>query len=173
VDLRFPDVYAEHAPAVYRYLRRLTGSTTLAEDLLQETFLKLHVLVSSGATLENPRAWLFRVAGNLARDRTRDGLRATLREQEYHGPALVLDFSRQVELQQLIARVLARLPSRMRQVLLLSVEGFAYKEIAAITGIEQAYVGVVLHRARAAFARHYEAEDGEQEGRQRARRIVR
>lgn len=172
MDVRFPAVYVEHAPAIYRYLKRLTGTADLAEDLLQETFLKLYVYVSSGGTLDNPRAWLFRVAGNLARDRARDAMRATLREQRYEGPR-VLDFPGRVEQQQVITRVLARLTGRMRQVLLLSVEGCTYKEIAAITGIEQAYVGVVLHRARAAFARYYEAENGQQAGRQPTGRALR
>jgi RNA polymerase sigma-70 factor (ECF subfamily) len=173
VDVRFPAVYAEHAPAIYRYLKRLTGRADQVEDLLQETFLKLHVYVSGGGTLDNPRAWLFRVAGNLARDRARDAMRAALREQGYEGPSRVVDFPGRVAEQQVITRVLARLTSRMRQVLLLSVEGCTYEEIAAITGIEQAYVGVVLHRARAAFARYYEAENGQQAGRQPTGRSLR
>ena len=50
----------------------------------------------------------------------------------------------------------------MRQVLLLWSEGFSYREMADITGIEPGYVGVLLQRARAAFKKEYEqAEAGE------------
>jgi RNA polymerase sigma factor (sigma-70 family) len=172
VDASFQQVYEEHAGAIFRYLRRVAGSRLLAEDLLQETFLKLHVHLVAGGALDNVRAWLFRVATNVARDRMRDAARATLREQAYSPPSSVVDFSRQFEQQQVIASVLRRLPPRMRQVLLLSGEGFTYKEIASITGIEPAYVGVVLHRARGAFATYFEAVHVEGRG-QRERRTVR
>ena len=59
-------LFAEHRDAVFRYLARYTGDPDLAEDLVQETFLKL--AVRPPATGENVKGWLFAVASNLAKD---------------------------------------------------------------------------------------------------------
>ena len=68
----------------------------------------------------------------------------------------VVDFESHLERRQLTRQTLRRLPRRMRQVLLLWSEGFKYREIADITGIEPGYVGVLLQRARALFRKEYE-----------------
>ncbi len=65
----FDEIYREIAPSVYRYLRRLTGSRAHAEDILQETFMKLHGQLTTGVTVSHPRAWLFQVATNQRRSR--------------------------------------------------------------------------------------------------------
>lgn len=148
------DVFEQVAPALLRYLRRLTGSRSEAEELLQDTFLKLHVQMSSGVDLLNVRAWLFRVGTNAARDLERER-RVRLRDAAFSSTSNVVDFEARLERQQLARRALRRLPRRMRQVLLLWSEGFSYREIAEITGIEPGYVGVLLQRARAAFRKEY------------------
>jgi RNA polymerase sigma-70 factor (ECF subfamily) len=170
VDLAFDDAYDRHAPSVYRYLRRLTGSSEAAEDLLQETFLKLHLQLSGGVSPTQVRAWLFRVSTNLARDRERTSIRSRLRDERYAEPRpVVLDFRRSLEDQEIIRVALRRVAPRMRQVLLLFAEGLTYREIAELTGIEVTYVGVLLHRGRAAFRRHLEELEGHGERRQRMR----
>ena len=152
----FEETYDRFAPAVYRYLRRLTNSRVQAEDVLQETFLKLHLEWQSGTEIENVRAWLFRVATNVARDRGRAEQRALLRDGRHQPEQRVADFERSLGERQMIRRALVQLPPRMRQVLLLFSEGFTYREIAEIVGAEVEYVGVLLQRARASFRRHYE-----------------
>jgi RNA polymerase sigma factor (sigma-70 family) len=162
----FDEIYSRHAPAVFRYLRRLTNSSAKAEDLLQDTFLRFHLQGRSGAALDNARAWLFRVATNLARDRAKIDARAGVREQAYAAGGAVIDFQQHAERRQQVRRVLAGLPVRMRQVLLLHAEGFTYREIAEISGIEPGYVGVLLQRARAEFRRNY--GEGHEHGSRRA-----
>ena len=152
----FQEIFSRDGPALFRYLRRLTGSRQQAEDLVQEAFLKLHVQLTSGAALDNPRAWLFRVATNLARDRAKAELNADIREREYGSLLRPLDFRQQYEQRQAVSRVLSRLSPRMGQVLLLQAEGFSYREIAEIASIESGYVGVLLQRARTEFRHVYE-----------------
>ena len=152
----FEETYERLAPAVYRYLRRLTNARVPAEDLLQETFFKLHLEWEAGTEIENVRAWLFRVATNLARSRGRAEQRALLRDGRHQPEQRISDFERNLGERQAIRRALVQLPPRMRQVLLLFSEGFTYREIAEIVGAEMEYVGVLLQRARAAFRRHYE-----------------
>src|SRR6478609_10451689 len=71
---RFCQSFEPVRPELYRYCRHLTRSPWDAEDLVQDTLAR--ALVTLGAMLkpeiENPRAWLFRVATNLYIDRTRN-----------------------------------------------------------------------------------------------------
>ena len=163
----FRELFDSGAPALLRYVRRLTGSRSDAEEIVQDTFLKLHRRMTEEAgDLTNARAWLFRVATNAARDLDRE---RRVRAREAQTAALdptVIDFEAHIERRQLTRRALRRLPSRMRQVLLLWSEGFTYREIADITGIEPGYVGVLLQRARAAFRREYEALESGNPGRE-------
>lgn len=57
--------YAQHGPYILRYLRRLVGPK-YAEDLLQETFVQALSHTKRLNEVNSPRAWLFRVARNLA-----------------------------------------------------------------------------------------------------------
>lgn len=152
------ELFDSVGPPLLRYLRRMTGSLTDAEEIVQDTFLKLHRRIEEGEgdpALANARAWLFRVATNRARDLERER-QVRLREDAQWAPVKVVDFESHVENRQLTRRVLGRLPRRMRQVLLLWSEGFSYRDISEITGIEPGYVGVLLQRARAAFKKEYE-----------------
>lgn len=161
----FRELFDSHGPALVRYLRRLTGSRGDAEEILQETFLKLHLQQQAQAGLENVRAWLFRVATNAARDLERQR-RVRARERGEARPSNVVDFEGRLHHQRLTRRALRRLPRRMRQVLLLWAEGFSYREIAAVAGIEPGYVGVLLQRARDAFRKEVaQAEAAHDSGR--------
>lgn len=162
----FSELFDSLAPALLRYVRRSTGSRTDAEEIVQDTFLKLHCQLTGGAELANVRAWLFRVATNAARDLERK--RRIRARDDGEVPGLkVVDFEAHLERRQLTRLTLRRLPRRMRQVLLLWSEGFPYREIADITGIEPGYVGVLLQRARAAFRKEYEQLDADDRRRKR------
>jgi RNA polymerase sigma-70 factor (ECF subfamily) len=168
MDSDFDQIYNEIAPGVLRYLRRFTGSRSLAEDILQETFIKLHRQIEAGVTIANVRAWLFQVATNLSKDEKRGEIRSAVREEKYSARSanVVVDFHWQLENQQIVRRTLVRLTPRMRQVLLLFSEGFSYREIAEISGVEPTYVGVLMQRGRAAFKKFYEEEYGQDRGEQ-------
>ena len=156
----FRELFDSLAPALLRYVRRLSGSATDAEEIVQDTFLKLHVQLEGGVEFANVKAWLFRVATHAARDLERER-RVRAREEAQKKPENIVDFEGRLERQQITRKTLRRLPRRMRQVLLLWAEGFTYREIADVTGIEPGYVGVLLQRARAAFKKEYEhAETG-------------
>lgn len=164
MSLDFDEIYSEIAPSVFRYLRRLTGSRTLAEDLLQETFLKFHLQLSNETEFQHYRAWIFRVATNEVKDRRRSEVRSAIREDNYASKAEVIDFQSHLENRQIVRRVMTQLSPRMKQVLLLSAEGFSYREISVIADVEAAYVGVLIQRARIAFKKHYEDEDERTKG---------
>jgi len=165
--------FANHHPALFRYLYRLTGDADAAADVAQESFVRL---------LENPvpeakvRSWLFTVATNLVRDqaRMRDRRRKLLL---HHGepspqapgrPDENLERDRKIES---VRRTLDQLSARDRQLLMLREEGFRYSEIAELVGVAPGSVGKLLARALERFAKGYEPaaadrpEDAEHEPR--------
>ncbi len=154
----FDEIYQRHAAEVYRYLRRLLSSRGQAQELLQETFLKLHLQFAAGKDLTNVRAWLFHIATNLAHNQCRAELRASQREVPFEFSPKVVDFHQQLAQQQLLQRALQSLTPQMRQTLLLAAEGFTHREIAEITGIAAGYVGVLISRGRAAFKQSYQQQ---------------
>lgn len=82
----FEEVLATHEAEIYRYLRRLAPTPDEAADLHQETFLRAFRAYGRLETGANVRAWLYRIAGNLARDAYR---RRTVRRA--HGPEVPID----------------------------------------------------------------------------------
>ncbi len=63
--------YEQYREEIVRFLRVRTRDAEAAEDLTHETFLRLHREVIEGRGPTDPRAWLYRVAANLATSRGR------------------------------------------------------------------------------------------------------
>lgn len=149
--------YRDHARAVYGYLVSVCGDRTLAEDLMQETFLKA-TRALGGYRGGSPRAWLIAVARSVFLDEARRAARR---------PAVELSDEpadpRQpdpVE-QDAIERALARLPERQRTALLLSDRlGLTGTEVAEALGISEGAGRILLHRARRAFRSAYRGGGG-------------
>jgi RNA polymerase sigma factor (sigma-70 family) len=158
-DRLFDDVY----PGLVRYCHRMTADPDLAEDAAQEAFVRF-LDRRPGGEAAGLRAWLFKVATHLLRDRARvETNRARLRE---HHPGEVgvgtpggggnsgEDAFETLEREERIAavrEVLASLEERDRTLLLLREEGFSYRELADSTGVQASSVGTLLARARRRF----------------------
>lgn len=148
-------VYTDSYAELTRFLRRLCGDAALAEDLAQEAGVRL-VATMRREHIENPRAFLFHVAANLARDHLRRQLVAEQHAgtREEYEPAPGADQVAAVrEEVALVAKALADLPTRARAVLQLArIEGYSQKEIAARLGIKPKTVENHLTRALAQLA---------------------
>jgi RNA polymerase sigma-70 factor (ECF subfamily) len=70
---RFERLFAEHQRPILNYLYRLVGDGAVAEDLTQEAFARAWRARAQLPGVENPRAWLYRIATNAARDHLRRG----------------------------------------------------------------------------------------------------
>ncbi|NLW43593.1 MAG: sigma-70 family RNA polymerase sigma factor [Syntrophomonadaceae bacterium] len=143
---------------VMRYLSHLTGEATAAQDLSQEVFLKLYYYGPS--KLENPRAWLFRVATNLGYNYLRQRGNRMRREtaadnvqQERHD---LEDLAIRSEERINVHQVLESLSERDRTCLIMRFSGFSYQEIAEVIGVSKNSVGTILLRAMRRFRREYE-----------------
>jgi RNA polymerase sigma-70 factor (ECF subfamily) len=143
---------AAHRPAVVRYLARYTGDPDLAEDLAQETFVRLRDRPPDDRS--EPRRWLFTVATNLARDAHRVTRRRgeLMRERMDRLPVgdPAPDPGTAVEREETATRVraaLAALSQRDRTILLMREEGFSHREIADAVGTTTKSVGTLIARA--------------------------
>ena len=65
------ELFAENRDSLMRYLRHHLDDASLAEDVLQETFIRFFQARSQGEEITQPKAWLFRVGHNLAIDHGR------------------------------------------------------------------------------------------------------
>ena len=129
----FETVFDELYPGLFRYCHRLTGDADVADDITQEAFVRLYERQVEG-TEERVRAWLFRTAIHLVRDRHRlRKNRARLLEANPVSPTGAELPDRAVERGEDVERVRAaldELKDRDRGMLLLRYEGFSYREIA-------------------------------------------
>ena len=143
-------LYEELYPGLVRYLHVKVWDADRAQELAQEVFVRV-----LDTTPDNPRAWLFTVAANLARDEARLVVRrkkhlALLRTEAVADPPRV-DPVRVLEAEERAAavrRALESLTERDREVLLLRDAGLGYPEIAARMGLAVSAVGTTLSRAR-------------------------
>jgi RNA polymerase sigma-70 factor (ECF subfamily) len=148
-------LFAEHHETLFRYLVRLTGDPELAADATQEAFVRL--IEKAPADL-HPRAWLFRVATNHARETARTDIRhrrlqeaagTRLAPEQAATPEAVTDARHDAER---VRRALDSLDPRDRTVLLMREEGFAHREIAAAVDTTTGSVGTMIARALAKLA---------------------
>jgi len=151
----FRTITERHLSAVLALARRMLRDDAEAEDIAQETMLRLW-RSSSGIELGNYglRPWLRRVASNLCIDRTRSGKRVSVMEEvpEVSQPA---DQITSIEMREASARVdaaLKALPERQRLALVLfHFEGLSQVEVGNSMGISDEAVESLLARARRAL----------------------
>ncbi|MBI2756901.1 MAG: RNA polymerase sigma factor [Chloroflexi bacterium] len=150
-------LYADYAAPLASFLRKLTGDPEVARELVQETFVRA-IRTGREAEVRSGRAWLFRIAGNLARDheRRRHVLRFvpfTGREPDPTGIDPDAD---------LVHRALRQLPTTLSRTLLLHYDaGFSRREIADMDGVTEEAVKARLARGRQAFAQAFERVGGD------------
>jgi RNA polymerase sigma factor (sigma-70 family) len=147
----FDQAYATYGARLLGFLTRLAGpgQSHLAEDLLQQTFLKLAEHGPELRAGSDLRAWLYTVA----RHAFLGHVRGRRREVEAPGLELVCEIEPEVEARLLLGDVeaaLARLRLEDRELLLLiGVEGLSPQSIAQMLELEPATLRKRLNRARA------------------------
>ena len=128
-----------------RFAIGLVGRRTVAEELVQETFLRLHPV---WAEIENPRAWLYRSLRNLALNHLRDRkdeteLNEAAAPGEENPPAERLGRNEAVGMMRLL---LAEMPDEDRRLIQLKYhDELKYQEISQRTGLSVGNVGYRLH----------------------------
>lgn len=149
-------LYERHAPEIHDFLVRTVRDHAAAEDLTQNTFIRLMERGDTVREVEKVRPWLFTVAHNLAvthvtRRRPTDPIEAAFDiASGEKGPE---DEALAIAAAALVWDAAASLEPRQYAVLDLSVRrGFSVGEIAEVLEITPAHAAVVVHRAREALA---------------------
>ena len=155
------ELFGAHGAAIYRFATALTRHAQDAEDVVQETFLKLLQHLEAGGNTDNLRGWLFTVAAHAARDRQRRRMRwlpwSADHDREVGPPVLADEDGRQRALRASIRH----LAHRDRLLLALRAQGLSYREIASVAGVKESSVGQFLARAIERWTRAFEQERGE------------
>lgn len=163
----FIEVYDELAPGLYNYLHKLARNDATAEDLLQQTFLRMHDArgrFEPGAAVE---PWAFSIARRLFIDSYRRGRNVvatglmdddTLPTTEPDAEAILHGY----QLAERLERALEALPAQHREVFLLVREhGLSLAQAAEVLGITQLAVKMRAHRAYEGLRAAFEVMQGE------------
>ncbi len=149
--------------AILNYLYQLVHDRGLAEELTQDVFVKAFGRRDQLPEVGNQRAWLYRVATNLAIDASRRRRRfawlpwQVVDSLRVHQP----DPGEQVSERSAVEKALAAVPLGYRAPLLLRDQyGFSIPEIAQVLDVSENAVSTRLHRARQMFTDAYDQENG-------------
>jgi RNA polymerase sigma-70 factor (ECF subfamily) len=161
----FDRAYEAYRAKIFGFLVRMTGSPSLAEDLLQEVFIKLATKARGLAEDTNLKAWLFTVARNsvISHMRWRAAQSRNLEALGTgHGEVSTLTPQHAAEFAETHARLetaLAALAPKYREALLLvAVEGLSPAEAAGVMGIKSDALRQRLARARQQMGRALDSQ---------------
>ena len=160
-EATFEQFFHAHEDTILGYLWRITGDEQASHDIAQETFLRAWQRFEQVSRYEQPRAWLFRVATNLASNhrRHRSIHDATVTHISPTLPA-TLDPAAGIAESAVVRAALLAMPVRQRSALVLRVVyGLPVAEIAEALGASKAAAAMTLSRAREAFRAHYTLEE--------------
>lgn len=164
VDAIVLAAWTEHREELFAFLVRTTRDRDVAEDLLQDAYLRLTREVRAGRAPDNARAWLYRVAANLATSRGRRISSAVRWLTGAARPAAGMDPAEPPDTGVLhregraeLLRLLDSLSPDARAALILSSEGFHGDEIAAAIGRTPAATRTLLTRTRIRLRGRFES----------------
>jgi RNA polymerase sigma-70 factor, ECF subfamily len=142
-EQHFQLLYDATARPIHAYLVGVTGQRDIADDVLQETYFRFLQRHPAGLPITETRAYLFRIATNLLRDRWRSKQESQWPENFDQSHACDVDTQLDVH------HVMQAMKPKERELLWLAyVEGMSHQEIAIATGLTSLSVRPLLFRAR-------------------------
>ena len=151
----FAGFYERSARPLWAYVARVSGDPALADDMMQESFVRF-LSAARPPRMEDgevaSRRYLFRIATNLLRDHWRRPRSTSIDEIPEELFAISSD-STQSDSLAMLTPAMARMKPRERQLLWLAhAEGYSHHEIAEVTGLASASIRLLLFRARRKIA---------------------
>lgn len=152
--------FQQHYRDLLRFLVRRTGDSDRAADIAQETYIRLNATAAETTGVENRKAYIYRIAGNLAIDAVRREGRETAWLADHAPDDMIADPAPSPERVaidrdrlRLLEETLDTLPPRARLALLMfRVDGLSHREIAERLGVSESmvakYIGQALRHCR-------------------------
>lgn len=149
--LDFNREFQLYYPILIKQIVFLLGDKNVADDIVQETLIKYYFTDKRG--IDNPRAWLIRVAINLSYNYLRSEKNRKRREEVIFPENKDSVEEQIIKIQEAenVRSALKKLAPRDQMLILLKFTGYSYGEIAKIIGVEQTSVGTLLARAKRRF----------------------
>lgn len=140
-------LFEQHGAGIYRFAVVLLRHHQDAEDVVQETFLKLLRHLGAEGNIDNVRGWLFTVAAHAARDRQRRRFRFIPWAADYDSRVAPHELPDEDGRLASARESLRRLSGRDRLLIVLRAHDLSYRDIAAAAGVHPKSVGTLLARA--------------------------
>ncbi len=164
----FEVLTTRYASELFRFVLRFINNAAVAEDLVQEAFIQLHVSAATFDTRRPLKPWLYTITANKARDYLRSRGRKQMRSLDSSGidedgptpadtleapGASVSDDAEADERRKLVRELVAEMPEHLKTILLLGYfQQLPYAQIAEILEIPVGTVKSRLHAAVSHFA---------------------
>lgn len=139
-------IYTRFYKSMYRIARKMIGCSDEINDVVQDVFVDFFNRNQNGSPIQQPKAWLYRAMLNKCVDRHR-------RNKFVNRESIVSDrysdeeTAERKEVKVLMDASIAKLKVDDRKLVILYSEGFSYKEMAEVTGIQYTSIGKTLARA--------------------------
>ncbi|HXE09764.1 MAG TPA: sigma-70 family RNA polymerase sigma factor [Acidobacteriaceae bacterium] len=155
---QFAAFYERTSRPLWAYLARTSGDPALADDLMQESYIRFLGAGFPGGGDVASRSYLFRIGTNLLRDHWRRKRTVPLEDLPPDRSA-ARDLTGHTESRLTLMPALAKLRPRDRQLLWLAhAENYSHREIAEITGLAAPSIRLLLFRARRQMAKLLQQE---------------
>ena len=147
-------IHDQYYHRVRKFILASVKNEAVADDLVQETFIKIQENLDSVRDPEKISSWIFRIAYHLCQDHFRVLKKSSSQEEIHDGLVILQESPIQKELEQgemsrCVQDKLSLLPETLRSVILFAdIMDFSHQEIADILGLTVENVKVRLHRAR-------------------------
>jgi len=161
-DWSFERIYDQYKTPIFNFIFHLVGSRELADDLTQDTFLKVYKALPRMDANLKLSAWIYRIATNTAYDalRRRKLITWTQLPDHEHEPADVdrADPQQTIGTAELVRQTLEQMPKQYSLAIQFYTQhGLSYAEIAKALDITESGVKMFLSRARHSFREIYRA----------------
>ena len=166
-EIVFDEAFTLHNRTVFRAACAVVQDAGLAEDITQETFIRLYDNMESITDEGMLKPWLIRVALNLAKNTIRGNSRANVREENYvkeQGNKDTYTAEKQYESRERSKEVrvaLQKVKEPLRSCLILKQQGLSYREIAESLSLTETSIGTYVARGKKEFIRYYGKIGGE------------
>lgn len=154
----FSELYETTKTAVYSFALSIVKNAHDAQDIMQETYLKIHANAIGYFSQGKPMAWIFTIVRNLCLMHLRKSRKSDVEFDEAIGCESPVDFTQNVDDNELISMMMTALSEEERSIVIMHVvSGMKHREISEILEIPLSTVLSKYNRALHKMKKHFDA----------------